>query len=211
MLQRNHYSQPLPPAGQTQLTTATRSRRNRNRALLLIILALTAYLIWKSVWPFERSVPEEEIVPVHPVSELHPIVAAKQSELIAETAKLGITILITDGFRSVEEQDALYAQGRTAEGDVVTQVQGGNSYHNYGLAIDFALRTKAGEVVWDMQYDGNKNGEADWMEVVDVAKRLGFTWGGDWANFPDYPHLQMDFGYTIRQLKRGMRPPVEAE
>ncbi|MNY82762.1 Peptidoglycan L-alanyl-D-glutamate endopeptidase CwlK precursor [compost metagenome] len=60
-----------------------------------------------------------------------------------------------------------------------------------------------------MTYDGNGNGESDWMEVVSIAKGLGFTWGGDWENFPDYPHLQMDFGYTIRQLKSGLRPPAE--
>ncbi|MNJ02990.1 Peptidoglycan L-alanyl-D-glutamate endopeptidase CwlK precursor [compost metagenome] len=44
------------------------------------------------------------------------------------------------------------------------------------------------------------------MEVVTIAKKLGFTWGGDWVNFPDYPHLQMDFGYSIRQLKNGRYP-----
>ncbi|WP_084134432.1 M15 family metallopeptidase [Paenibacillus harenae] len=209
MLERNPYSQPLQPAGRTTLDTVKRNRRNRNRFLILIILALTAFLLWRSIWQFERSEPGNDIVPAPPVAELHPVVLAKQKELLAETAKIGISVLITDGFRSSEEQDSLYAQGRTADGAVVTQVQGGNSYHNYGLAIDFALRTKEGEVVWDMKYDGNRNGEADWMEVVAAAKRLGFSWGGDWDNFPDYPHLQMDFGYTIRQLKRGLRPPVE--
>jgi peptidoglycan L-alanyl-D-glutamate endopeptidase CwlK len=89
----------------------------------------------------------------------------------------------------------------------VTNAQGGESYHNYGLAIDFALRTPEGDVVWDMERDDNGNGQADWMEVVELAKELGFTWGGDWANFPDYPHLQMDFGLSINDLKRGKRPP----
>jgi peptidoglycan L-alanyl-D-glutamate endopeptidase CwlK len=71
--------------------------------------------------------------------------------------------------------------------------------------VDFALRTKDRDVLWDMEYDGNRNGQSDWMEVVTIAKRLGFTWGGDWVDFPDYPHLQMDFGYSIRELKWGMR------
>ncbi|MGO4548494.1 M15 family metallopeptidase [Paenibacillus sp. 2TAB23] len=209
MLERNQFSHQPLPVGRAQLDLAAKNRRKRNRLLLFIILAITAALLWKAILTFEPAAPYIDQTPVPPVTELHPIVFAKQTELIAETSKAGITILITDGFRSSEEQDAIYAKGRTAEGNVVTQVQGGHSYHNYGLAIDFALRTKQGEVVWDMKYDGNKNGKADWMEVVAIAKRLGFAWGGDWDNFPDYPHLQMDFGLTIRELRKGLRPPME--
>lgn len=209
MIERNPYTRQPLPIGQTPLDLATRAKRKRNRLLLLIILALTAAILCKVILTFEPYLPNDDIIPAAPITELHPIVFAKQNELIAQTAKAGIKILITDGFRSSEEQDAIYAKGRTAEGKVVTQVQGGHSYHNYGLAIDFALRTKKGEVVWDMKYDGNKNGQADWMEVVAIAKQLGFSWGGDWNNFPDYPHLQMDFGYSIRQLRNGQRPPTE--
>lgn len=137
---------------------------------------------------------------------LHPIVEQKRDELIQLAEKKGITILVYDGLRTVEEQDALYAQGRTTEGNIVTYSQGGESYHNYGLAIDFALKLDDGSVIWDLEYDGNGNGESDWMEVVDIAKDLGFEWGGDWKNFKDYPHLQMDFGLSIRELQRGKRP-----
>jgi len=42
-----------------------------------------------------------------------------------------------------------------------------------------------------MEYDGNNNNQSDWMEVVDIAKNLGFEWGGDWQGFKDYPHFQM--------------------
>ncbi|CAM4161371.1 M15 family metallopeptidase [Paenibacillus alkaliterrae] len=213
MIEQNPLSRHPLPATPAQTHLVPRNRRKRNRLLLFIILAITAALLWKGIWEVEQFFPGRDIFPPDaanpPITELHPIVFAKQNELIAETGKLGISILITDGFRSNEEQDEIYARGRTSEGSVVTQVQGGDSYHNYGLAIDFALRTKKGEVVWDMKYDGNENGQADWMEVVAVAKQLGFTWGGDWNNFPDYPHLQMDFGFSIRQLKRGLRPPVE--
>ncbi|WP_238403948.1 M15 family metallopeptidase [Paenibacillus paridis] len=213
MLERNRFSQHHLPMGQAQLELAARNKRRRNRLLLFIILALSSVLLWKSILTLEPYLPEIDPIPAPapPVTGLHPIVFAKQNELIAEAASAGIDILISDGFRSSEEQDAIYAKGRTAEGQVVTQVQGGHSYHNYGLAIDFALRTKKGEVVWDMEYDGNKNGKADWMEVVAIAKKLGFSWGGDWKNFPDYPHLQMDFGYSIRQLRNGQRPPVDPE
>ncbi|WP_420490247.1 M15 family metallopeptidase [Neobacillus drentensis] len=139
-------------------------------------------------------------------TELHPIVKERSNQLTQQAADKGIVVVITDGFRSVEDQDLLYEKGRSAEGNIVTNAKGGESYHNYGLAIDFALKTPSGNVIWDMQYDGNKNGKADWTEVVKMAKALGFEWGGDWAKFKDYPHLQMDFGLTIAQLQNGERP-----
>ncbi|MFB1082871.1 M15 family metallopeptidase [Jeotgalibacillus sp. JSM ZJ347] len=136
---------------------------------------------------------------------LHPVVEEKRDELIRRASDEGIEIIITDGFRSFEEQDAIYAQGRTREGNVVSNAKGGESFHNYGLAIDFALQTED-DVIWDLGYDGNENGESDWMEVVDIAKDLGFAWGGDFRGFKDYPHFEMRFGLSIRELKRGERP-----
>nr|WP_280157658.1 M15 family metallopeptidase [Priestia aryabhattai]MDH3135296.1 M15 family metallopeptidase [Priestia aryabhattai] len=124
-------------------------------------------------------------------TELHPVVEEKKNKLVQQANDQGISIVITEGFRSKEEQDKLYAKGRTEEGNIVTYSKGGQSYHNYGLAIDFAIRLKDGRVVWDMEYDGNHNNQSDWMEVVDIAKGLEFEWGGDWQDFKDYPHLQM--------------------
>ncbi|WLV25124.1 M15 family metallopeptidase [Aciduricibacillus chroicocephali] len=137
---------------------------------------------------------------------LYPAVEDKTNELIQRAENRGITMFITDDFRSSADQDELYAQGRTSGGSIVTNARGGESYHNYGLAVDFALKNSQGEAIWDMNYDGNGNGKADWMEVVDLAKELGFEWGGDWPGFKDYPHLQMDFGLTISQLKEGYMP-----
>jgi len=142
-------------------------------------------------------------------NSLHPTVQKAKERLIDLTKEKGINIVITDGHRSKEEQNALYEKGRSQSGDIVTHVKGGESYHNYGLAIDFALQLDNGNVIWDMEYDGNGNGESDWMEVVAIAKDLGFEWGGDWSSFKDYPHLQMDFGFSIRELKYGDRPVVE--
>jgi peptidoglycan L-alanyl-D-glutamate endopeptidase CwlK len=139
-------------------------------------------------------------------TELNPLVKERSDQLVQQAAKKGIVIMITDGFRSVEAQDQLYEKGRTSDGNIVTNAKGGESYHNYGLAIDFALKTPSGNVIWDRQYDGNKNGIADWTEVVQIAKTLGFQWGGDWAQFKDYPHLQMDFGLTLAELQNGKRP-----
>ncbi|MGV3466903.1 MAG: M15 family metallopeptidase [Heyndrickxia sp.] len=139
-------------------------------------------------------------------TELNPIVKERTSELVQQAAKKGIRVVITDGFRSAADQDQLYKKGRTVSGNIVTNAKGGESYHNYGLAVDFALKTTTGNIIWDMQYDGNGDGKSDWYEVVDLAKNLGFTWGGDWIRFKDYPHLQMDFGLSIADLQNGKRP-----
>lgn len=138
-------------------------------------------------------------------SGLHPIIEKKRDELIQLASAAGIDIIITDGFRSRDEQDRLHAQGRSSPGNIVTQVQGGGSYHNYGLAIDFALRDGDG-VVWDIERDANGNGESDWFEVAAIGKELGFSWGGDWQRFKDYPHFEMTFGLSIKELQAGYRP-----
>jgi peptidoglycan L-alanyl-D-glutamate endopeptidase CwlK len=140
-------------------------------------------------------------------TELNPMVKQRTNDLIQKAGKKGIQVVITDDFRSVKDQEKLYQQGRTVSGHIVTNAKGGDSYHNYGLAIDFALKTSSGNVIWDMDYDGNRNGKSDWSEVVTIAKDLGFKWGGDWKDFQDYPHLQMNFGLSLADLKNGERPP----
>ncbi|MFD0674572.1 M15 family metallopeptidase [Cohnella sp. GCM10027633] len=188
--------------------TAARKRANRHvRWLTRALLTVGVGYILIQAGLAERLIPINWFREVPDVTGLHPVVAANRDLLVDLTKAEGIDVLISDDFRSSKEQDALYRQGRTDEGSIVTKAKGGESYHNYGLAIDFALLTPEGKAIWDIEYDGNRNGEADWMEVVTIAKQLGFAWGGDWESFPDYPHLQMDFGYSIRELQGGWRPP----
>lgn len=107
--------------------------------------------------------------------------------------------------RTFAEQDALYAQGRTKPGAIVTKAKGGQSYHNYGLAIDVVLLIdKDGNgtyetASWDTRgdYDGDK--KSDWMEIVNIFKQYGWEWGGDWK-FKDDPHFQKTLGKSVREL-----------
>jgi peptidoglycan L-alanyl-D-glutamate endopeptidase CwlK len=107
--------------------------------------------------------------------------------------------------RTFAEQDALYAQGRTKPGKIVTKAPGGSSFHNYGLAIDIVLivdTNKDGKydtAQWDIKSDFDGDKVADWMEVVQVFKEHGWEWGGDWK-FVDYPHFQKTFGKSVREL-----------
>lgn len=109
--------------------------------------------------------------------------------------------------RTFAEQDALYAQGRTKPGAKVTNAKGGQSYHNYGLAVDIVLLVdKDGNgsfetASWDTKSDFDGDKKADWQEVVAIFKRHGWEWGGDWK-FMDAPHFQKTFGKSIVDLQQ---------
>lgn len=140
---------------------------------------------------------------------LHPTVAAAAKDLIIKSFQAGVSIQIVQGFRTLEEQAALYAKGRNGNKDsIVTHALPGESYHNYGLAVDYALLLPDGKtLVWDTVRDADKDGQRDWFEVAAIGKTLGFAWGGDWSEkFKDYPHLEMTFGFNIKSLKAGKRP-----
>ena len=112
----------------------------------------------------------------------------------------------TETFRTFAEQNTLYAKGRTTPGPIVTKAKGGQSYHNYGLAVDIALIVdKDGNgsfesASWDVKADFDGDSKSDWMEVVEVFKQYGWEWGGNWK-FYDAPHFQKTFGYSVRQLE----------
>lgn len=135
-------------------------------------------------------------------------VQRKAAELLIDFAyACGVPIVITQGLRTIDEQNGLYAQGRTKPGQIVTNARGGYSYHNFGVAIDFALLLPDGKSVsWDMKRDGDGDGIADWDEVVAEAKRIGWNWGGDWRSFKDYPHFEMTFGLSTADFRAGKRP-----
>ncbi len=100
--------------------------------------------------------------------------------------------------RTFAEQDAIYAQGRTTKGPIVSMAKAGLSPHNYGLAIDIVL-IDGKSAIWDTKKDFDGDGKADWMEVVAIFKQYGWTWGGDWK-FKDAPHFEKTFGYSTRSL-----------
>lgn len=143
------------------------------------------------------------------VALLHPKIRT-EVEVAIDLADLALgkycAIRIVQGLRTIEEQNALYAQGRTTPGKKVTNAKGGSSYHNYGLAVDFALlydKDKNGTfeaLSWDTAADMDKNGVIDWQAVVNSFIKLGYEWGGSWRTFKDLPHIQKTFGFNWRQL-----------
>lgn len=154
--------------------------------------------------------PMRDKVTIDRVALLHPKVRQEVQDCIVKAEAgfpVNMAIRVVQGLRTIDEQNALYAQGRN--GDTrpkVTNAKGGHSYHNYGLAIDFALlHDKDGngsfeELSWDTARDGDDDGLKDWMEVVKVFEAVGWIWGGRFATIVDAPHLQKTFGKKIAEL-----------
>jgi peptidoglycan L-alanyl-D-glutamate endopeptidase CwlK len=118
-------------------------------------------------------------------------------ELMRRLDAAGIEILITDGYRSIAEQNALYAKGRTKPGPLVTNAKGGSSLHNYGLAIDIVpVKDK-----WQLNYHDH----AAYQRVAEISAPLGIEWGiKKWAW--DKPHFEYTGGLSIEAIRAGQRP-----
>lgn len=103
-----------------------------------------------------------------------------------------VQIIVVQGLRTFAESHALYAQGRTTPGEIVTKAAAGQSYHNYGLAFDFAMVTdgKDDDVVGP-----------NWMKVVTIMESHGMSWGGNFPEgFHDNPHFENQYGHNWRVL-----------
>lgn len=135
------------------------------------------------------------------ISALNPYVAslARQFLNLCSSNGLSVTILVT--FRSWDDQDATYAQGRTQPGTIVTDAKGGDSYHNWGLAFDSAPMVN-GAVDW--------NATDAFIQMGNLGQQVGLEWGGNWTTFSisivDMPHFQYTFGLSTEQLLDGARP-----
>jgi peptidoglycan L-alanyl-D-glutamate endopeptidase CwlK len=115
------------------------------------------------------------------IATLLPEVQPLARALVHKAAANGITIKLISGLRTIAEQDALYAQGRTTPGAIVTKVRGGHSNHNFGIAFDIGV------------FEGTKYlPESPKYKAVGVlGVELGLDWGGNWKNFVDTPHYQL--------------------
>ncbi|MCI0422760.1 MAG: M15 family metallopeptidase [Acidobacteria bacterium] len=117
------------------------------------------------------------------LKDIHPILAEKVRKLAELLHPEGVQFRVTQGLRSWSEQEALYAQGRTVPGPKVTNAKPGQSWHNYGCAVDVAPDNPA---LPGYQPDWNLNHPA-WKRLIDVAESIGLRSGKAWN---DSPHLE---------------------
>lgn len=115
------------------------------------------------------------------IATLHPRVRTYARSFVQRAAVAGITLKIISGLRTYEDQDALYAKGRTQDGSIVTKARGGYSNHNFGLAFDIGI------------FDGAKYlaDSPRYKAAAAIGLDLGLEWGGNWKSIQDEPHYQL--------------------
>ena len=119
----------------------------------------------------------------------HPHLAEKVERILHTMEAFRHPMIVTEGVRSTERQVALYAQGRTAPGKIVTQLDGITKKSNhqvktdgYGYAADLAFLIN-GQPTWD--------DKLPWGVMGKMAQYLGLIWGGTWIGLVDRPHVEL--------------------
>ncbi len=133
--------------------------------------------------------------------QLHPKLQNLMEDLKSDCENQGLKIAIGECLRTVKEQDALYAKGRTVSGKIVTNAKGSSysSMHQWGVAFDFYRNDGKGAY---------ENGDSFFEKVGKIGKSLGLEWGGDWKSIKDLPHFQLpDWGSGAAKLKAEYKTP----
>ena len=127
---------------------------------------------------------------VERLAEVCPLLAKKIFTL--DKMLPSLSIQVTQGLRTWAEQDALYAQGRTTPGKIVTHALGGFSWHNFALAVDLVPEDiTPGQPDWDLSHPS-------WARMVSVAESLGLVSGAEWYGEDlDTPHVQLTGRFAV--------------
>lgn len=140
------------------------------------------------------------------LDDLHPRVRKMAERLLADAAAAGIPLTVTFTLRSMATQAALYAQGRTKPGKIVTNARPGYSFHNYGLALDMVPTALLKLPKWGDTPAHQKATDALWARVGAIGKAIGFRWGGDFKKLIDRPHFEWSGDLALADLRAGKRP-----
>jgi peptidoglycan L-alanyl-D-glutamate endopeptidase CwlK len=133
------------------------------------------------------------------IHDLLPQVKHRAEMFLFKCLEAGIDVILTSTYRDAESQTAIYAQGRTTPGKIVTRAKAGQSFHNYAVAFDFC------PIV---------NGKAQWNDTKafercgEIAESVGLEWAGRWIGFKELAHCQYTGGLKLADFQAGKLPPV---
>ena len=133
------------------------------------------------------------------LSELHPAIRDSVKAVLDRLAKEKIPFKLFEAFRMPARQRFLFNKGRTTPGPKVTFQDAWGSFHQYGLAADFAL-FENGEFNW------NDSGSraAWWTRLHEIGREFRLVP----VSF-EKPHLQIA-GLESSDLRAGRFPPGDA-
>lgn len=130
-------------------------------------------------------------MPSRKIEDLEPATRALAERLILAAEQAGLSLLVYSTFRSFAEQQALYDQGRTKSGRIVTNAKPGSSFHNVRRALDVAIyHPENGTIDW--KWMDSRAAAPDWLRLAEIGEEIGFSWGGRWKT-PDRPHFENDY------------------
>lgn len=120
--------------------------------------------------------------------------AARKFMVQVKQINFAYKVRLISGLRTYKEQSAIYAQGRTTPGRIVTKSKAGFSYHNFGIAWDVGIYSSSGQYLDEDDY---------YIEFGNlIAPRLTIIdWGGKWKSFIDNPHYQYRTGLSISEIR----------
>lgn len=121
------------------------------------------------------------------IADCIPEIQQKFAAFAVKMAETGIPFMLTCTRRTQEEQDALYAQGRTKPGPKVTWTR--KSRHIEGRAFDIAV-LRDGKPCWDVKADVNADAVPDYDQAGAIGESVGLRWGGRFTP-PDRCHFEV--------------------
>ena len=119
-----------------------------------------------------------------------PSLKVKAYQLIQQLSLKGIDVEVSQGLRTWAEQEALYAQGRTTPGRIVTNAQPDQSWHTYGCAFDIDIVVANGGIDWS-------GTSPAWNLAISTGMGLGLYAGAEFRTFPDKPHFQLTGRFPV--------------
>ena len=106
------------------------------------------------------------------LTKVHPLLQKRVTKFFAALEEKGLVPRIVQGLRTIQEQNDLYAQGRTKLGSIVTNAKGGQSWHNYGMAVDIAFINSNGSIDFNVSKEVGRLGESFGLEWEEVGLHL---------------------------------------
>lgn len=121
------------------------------------------------------------------LAAVHPRLADLVTQMDAALSQQGIHLRVVQGLRTIAEQQALWEQGRTAPGSIVTNARPGDSWHNYGTAVDLIPGLR-GTPQWEPNWN---HAHPDFVAMIRCGVSVGLVSGSTWISLKDYPHFQL--------------------